>query len=76
MELPAKDFPRVGTLMGPIEEALRDIIFPALFGGEEINAGFLQILGHIVKHEVLGITEPRLSADSAYNTSKVDSAKW
>ena len=25
--------PGVGTLMGPIEEALRDKLFPALFGG-------------------------------------------
>ena len=25
--------PRVGTLMGPIEEALREIFFPSLFGG-------------------------------------------
>ena len=26
--------PRVDTLMGPIEEALRDKFFPSLFGGE------------------------------------------
>ena len=32
--------PRVGTLMGPIDEALREKFFPALFGGEEINANF------------------------------------
>ena len=30
--------PRVGTLMGPIEEALREKFFPALSGGKEINA--------------------------------------
>ena len=30
--------PGVGTLMGPIEEALRDKCFPLLFGGEEITA--------------------------------------
>ena len=28
------NFPRVGTLMGPIEEALREKLFPALFRGE------------------------------------------
>ena len=46
--------------MGPIEEDLRDKFFPALFGGEEINSDFRKILGHIVKHGVLGITEPWL----------------
>ena len=54
--------PRVGTLMGPIEEALRDKFFPALFGGEEINADFWQILGHSIKHGGLGIPDPWLSA--------------
>ena len=32
--------PGVGNLMGPIEEALRDKCFPALFVGEKINADF------------------------------------
>ena len=32
--------------MGPIEKALRDRNFSALFGGEEINADFWKILGH------------------------------
>ena len=54
--------------MGPIEEALREKLFPALFGGEEINADFRKILGHSVKHGGLGITDPRLSVESAYNT--------
>ena len=62
--------PKVGALMGPIEEALREIFFLALFGGEEINADFQQILGHSVKHGSLGILDPRLSVESAYNTSK------
>ena len=57
--------------MGPIEEALREKLFPALFGGEEINADFRKILGHSVKHDSLGILDPRLSEYSAYNTSKV-----
>ena len=35
--------------MGPIEEALRDKFFPALFRGEEINAYFGKILGNSVK---------------------------
>ena len=56
--------------MGPIEEALREKFFPALFGGEEINTDFRKILGHSVKHRGLGIPDPRLSAESAYNTSK------
>ena len=65
--------PRVGTLMGPIEEALRENFFPTLFWGEEINAKFHQILGHRVKHGSLGILNPRFSRDSAYNASNVPS---
>ena len=65
--------PGVGNLMDPIEEALREKFFPTLFGGEEINADFRKILGHSVKHGGLGIPDPRLSAESAYNTSKAAS---
>ena len=61
--------PGVGTLMGPIEEALRQTFFPALFGGAEITANFRKILGHSVKHGGLCIPDPRLSAESAYKTS-------
>ena len=61
--------------MGPIEEALREKFFPSLFGGEEITADFRKILGHSVKHGGLGIPDPRLSADSAYNTSKAASGE-
>ena len=61
--------------MGPIEEALREKFFPTPFGGEEINANFRKILGHNVKHGGLGILEPRLSADSACNASKVVSGE-
>ena len=50
--------------MGPIEEALRDKFFPALLGREENNADFRKILGHSVKHDGLGIPDPRLSAES------------
>ena len=57
--------PRVGTLMGPIEEALREKVPPLLFRGEEINTDFRKILGHSVKHGGLGIPDPRLSEDSA-----------
>ena len=65
--------PGVNTLMGPIEEALRENFFPLIFGGEEITADFRKILGHSVKHGGLGIPDPRLSAECAYNTSKVAS---
>ena len=54
---------REGTLMGPIEEALREKFFPSLFGGEEITADFRKILGHSVKHGGLGIPDPQLSAE-------------
>ena len=56
--------------MGPIEEALREKIFPALFGGDEINADFRKILGHSDKHGGLGIPDPRLSEESSYNAYK------
>ena len=59
--------------MGPIEESLREKFFPALFRGEDINADFLKILGHSVKHRGLGILDPMFSAESAYNTSKAAS---
>ena len=65
--------PGVGTLTGPIEKFLGEIFFPALFRGEEINADVRKILGHSVKHIGLGIPDPRLSSDSANNTSKEDS---
>ena len=68
-----KTVPGVGTLMGPIQEALREKLFPALFEGKESNANFRKILGHSVKHGGLGILDPRLSAESAYNTSKAAS---
>ena len=37
--------------MSPIEEAIREKLFPELFRREEINADFRQILGCSVKHE-------------------------
>ena len=61
--------------MGPIEEGIREKFFPALFRGEEINAEFRKILGHSFKHGGLGIPDPRLSAESAYNTSKAASGE-
>ena len=59
--------------MGPIEEDLREKFFPVLFGGEDINADFQKIVGHSVKHGGLGIPDHRMSAESAYNTSKAAS---
>ena len=59
--------------MGPIEEALREKFLPSLFVGEETTANFRKILGHSVKHGVLGIPDQRLSAESAYNISKTAS---
>ena len=50
--------------MGRIEEALREKLFLALFRVEDINAEFRQILGHSIKHDGLGILDPRLSAES------------
>ena len=61
--------------MGHIEETLREKLFSALFGEEEINADFRQILGHSVNNGGLGIPYPRLSAESAYDTSKAASGE-
>ena len=66
-----KNVPRVDTLMGPIEEALRDTFFPALFEEKDINRNFWKILGRSVNRGGLGILDPRSSSESAYNTSKV-----
>ena len=75
MVVPANYCPGVGTLLGPIEEDLREKFFPALSRGEEINTDFRKILGHSVNHGGLGIPDPRLSSESAYNTSKAASGE-
>ena len=59
--------------MDPIEEALREKIFPLLFGGEDITSGSRKILDHSVKHGGLGKPKPWLSAKSEYKTSKAAS---
>ena len=70
-----RTFPTVVTLVGPIEEALREKFFPVLFRGEEIDTNFWKILGHSVKHGGLVIPDPWLSKESAYNTSKASSGE-
>ena len=67
--------PRVGTLMGPIEEALRETLLPTLFEGDDIDTDFWRILGHRIYRDGLGIPDLRLSAESAYITSKAASRK-
>ena len=63
----------VGTLMGHIENVLGEKFFPALLWGEYINADSRKILVHSVNHGGLVIQDPRLSEESAYNTSKAAS---
>ena len=65
--------PGVGSLMGPIEDYLREAFFPELFRGGEVSTNLREILGHNVKRVGLGIPDPRLSAERAYNTSKAAS---
>ena len=65
--------PALGTMMGTIEYALRDALFPALFGVEEVRAELREIPGHSMKHGGLGIPDPRLSAEHVYNTTKAAS---
>ena len=61
--------------MVPIEEALSETLFPALFGVEEINVDFRKSLGRIIKHSSLGIPDLRSSSDIIYNTSKAASGE-
>ena len=61
--------------MGPIEEALIETFFSMLFWGEEVDANFRKILGHSVKYGGLGIPDPQLSVEIAYNTSNADSGE-
>ena len=61
--------PGVGSLVVPIEDALREAFFPALYGGGEVSADLREILGHSIKHRDLCIPESRLLEERAYNTS-------
>ena len=61
--------------MGPIEEAVREKFFPELFGGGGDQRRLPEILGRSVKYGGLGITNTRLSVESAYNTSKADNGE-
>ena len=54
---------------------MRNCFLQYLRGGGEINANFQKILGHSVSHRGLGIPDPRLSVEIAYNISKVTSGK-
>ena len=54
--------------MDPVDETMRDTFFAAILGKEEVDEDFHKILGHIVKRDRLGITEPRKSAKSSYST--------
>ena len=64
-----RNVPGLGSLMVPIC-ALREALFPALFGGEEVSADLIEIIGHSVKRRGLDIPDPGLSEEHAYNTSK------
>ena len=68
--------PTVGTLMGPIEEALREKFFLALFRREEINADFRKILGHRFKHGGLGIPDPRCQRSVPTTTPRRLVGNW
>ena len=48
--------------MGPVEEALREKNFLALFWGEDINSDFRKVLGHRLKLGGLGIPDLELSS--------------
>ena len=60
--------------MGPIEEALIETFFPMVSffggGGGGVNTNLQKIIGHTVKCDGLGISDPRSSAKISYITSK------
>ena len=56
-----------------IEDTLREALFPALFGGEEVSDDLREILGHSMKRVGSDLTDPCLLAKRAYNTSKAAS---
>ena len=59
--------------MGPIEYALREDFFHALFGGEEVSADLREIIGYSMKHSGLCIPDPQIPEERAYNTYKAAS---
>ena len=65
--------PGVSSIIDPIEYSLREAFFLAIFGLEEVSANLREILGHIMKPGDLGTSDPRLSAERAYNTYKSSS---
>ena len=73
MALTQRNVPGVRTMVGPIEDSLREAFFLALFGGQEVRSNLREILGHSVKHGGLGITNHLLSAECVYNNSKAAS---
>ena len=67
---PQRTVPGIVSMMGTIEDARREVFFPALFRGEEVSANLRAILGNILKRGGLGIPEPQISAERAHNTSE------
>ena len=59
MAVPAKSVPGVSTMMGPIEEALIETLFPAIFRREEVDANFWKILVHSVNSGRIVIPYPQ-----------------
>ena len=56
--------------MGHIEDVLIHAFSPALFRGEKVSADLRNIIGHIVKRGRLGIPDPPMLEEHAYNTFK------
>eukprot|EP00957_Ditylum_brightwellii_P124408 9482137-Ditylum_brightwellii.AAC.1 len=58
--------------MGPIEQALQEVFFPALF--RELDPGeggeMRALWGHSVKRAGLGIPDPTQMADHCHETSQ------
>ena len=51
--------PIVGTMVGLIEESLRENFLPVIVLGEEVNVNLQKIIGRSVKYGDLGIPEPQ-----------------
>ena len=57
--------PGFGSLMGNIEDTLREAFLPAPFGREEVSIYLIEILSHRLKRGGLGITDPQLLEERA-----------
>ena len=65
-----RNLPVVSAPMEPIDTALKEAFFTALFWGEDVEDGLRYVLRYGVKFSGLGIPAPRRKAARVYATSE------